>query len=126
VLGNSVFLLASQSLWWLLQPAALWSLPLLSVVHLLLSGLLVSLHRWLFDLSAQAQAQQQSELELTSRVDELLQDAYLPLSRDSSLPDRLVLLRQTLQHQLRREQEIRQLVRVQGLVDHELAIGNRI
>ena len=126
VLGNCVFLLASQSLWWLLQPAALWSLPVLSVVHLLLSGLLVSMHRWLFDLNAQAHAQQQSELELTSRVDELLQDAYLPLSRDSSLPDRLVLLRQTLQHQLRREQEIRQLVRVQGLVDHELAIGNRI
>jgi len=125
-LGNGAFLLGSQLVWWLLLPAMLWSLPVISVVHLLLSAVLLSLHRWLFDLNAQIQTQQQSDQELTSRVDELLQDAYLPLSRDSSLPDRLVLLRQTLQHQLRREQEIRQLVRVQGLVDHELAIGNRI
>jgi len=76
--------------------------------------------------SAEQHSLRQMVADLTGRVDDLLQDAYLPVSRDSTLPDRLTLLRQSLQHQVRREQEIRQLVRVQGLVDHELAIGNRI
>ncbi len=81
---------------------------------------------WLHQQAVSQREQAQVIAQLTNRVDDLLQDAYLPISRDSSLADRLSLLRQSLQHQVRREQEIRQLVRVQGLVDHELAIGNRI
>jgi RNase E specificity factor CsrD len=92
----------------------------------LLSLISVLLLHWLHQQTMRQQEHQQILTQLTERVNDLLQDAYLPVSRDSSLPDRLTLLRQTLQHQVRREQEIRQLVRVQGLVDHELAIGNRI
>ncbi len=93
---------------------------------LLLNLVCVVLFYALHQEVSQLHNHQQMMTELTTRVDDLLQDAYLPVSRDTSLPDRLTLLRQTLQHQVRREQEIRQLVRVQGLVDHELAIGNRI
>lgn len=126
LLGNGAFFLVSQFIWWVWLPAVVLSVPVVSVVHLLLSGLLLSLHGWLRELSTQLQIQQQLDRELTSRVDELLQDAYVPVSRDSTLPERLVLLRHTLQHQVQREHEIRQLVRIQGLVDHELTIGNRI
>lgn len=94
-----------------------------AVILSLISALLLY---WLHQQALGQCKQQQIVAELTHQVDDLLQDAYLPISRDSSLADRLSLLRQSLQHQVRREQEIRQLVRVQGLVDHELAIGNRI
>ncbi len=94
-----------------------------AVILSLISALLLY---WLHQQALSQCKQQQIVAELTHQVDDLLQDAYLPISRDSSLADRLSLLRQSLQHQVRREQEIRQLVRVQGLVDHELAIGNRI
>lgn len=72
---------------------------------------------------------QQSRSELAQISDEithLMQDAYIPLSQQTLLPERLQLLRQALLLQQKREQEVRQLVRVQGLIDHELAIGNRI
>jgi RNase E specificity factor CsrD len=98
------------------------AVPAALILNLVCFVLSYALHQQV----SQLHNQQQMMTELTARVDDLLQDAYLPLSRDTSLPDRLTLLRQTLQHQARREQEIRQLVRVQGLVDHELAIGNRI
>jgi len=63
---------------------------------------------------------------IAEEINALMQDAYIPLSQQTLLPERLQLLRQALQQQQKREQEVRQLVRVQGLVDHELAIGNRI
>lgn len=62
----------------------------------------------------------------TTEINLLMQDAYIPLSQHTELAERLQLLRQSLLLQKKREQEVRQLVRVQGLVDHELAIGNRI
>jgi RNase E specificity factor CsrD len=64
--------------------------------------------------------------ETSLEINLLMQDAYIPLSQQTGLAERLQLLRQSLLLQKKREQEVRQLVRVQGLVDHELAIGNRI
>lgn len=93
---------------------------------LILSLVSIALLRVIHSQNNQHLELQELMSNLTERVDDLLQDAYLPISRDSTVPERLALLRQSLQHQTRREQEIRQLVRVQGLVDHELAIGNRI
>lgn len=124
--GNACLLLCNLLLVWLVTPSVQVPLIYSGVAHLLLSAVLLLMLRGMRQQEAVITAQRKMHEEMASRVDELLQDAYLPLSRDSSLPDRLILLRQTLQHQVRREQEIRQLVRVQGLVDHELAIGNRI
>lgn len=117
-----VFLLLTQILAVSITVLTVVAIPAVAILNLVSILLLKLVH----ELEQQQQSQQQIILELTGSVDTLLQDAYLPLSRDSSLSDRLRMLRQSLQHQLRREQEIRQLVRVQGLVDHELAIGNRI
>lgn len=117
-----VFLLLTQILAVSITVLTVVAIPAAAILNLVSILLLKLVH----ELEQQQQSQQQIILELTGSVDTLLQDAYLPLSRDSSLSDRLRMLRQSLQHQLRREQEIRQLVRVQGLVDHELAIGNRI
>ena len=111
----------------LILPVSLTTLFSVAVPASLMLNLTTGILWYLvYKQSAEQHSLRQMVADLTGRVDDLLQDAYLPVSRDSTLPDRLTLLRQSLQHQVRREQEIRQLVRVQGLVDHELAIGNRI
>jgi RNase E specificity factor CsrD len=55
----------------------------------------------------------EERLELTHQVD------LAPDSRLEKINDKLL-------HYIRRDLEVRHLVRVQGLIDHELAIGNRI
>ena len=65
-----------------------------------------------------------AELELN--LNQLMQDAHLPLAQQESLTLKLLRISKNQQAQARREQEIRHLVRVQGLIDHDLAIGNRI
>lgn len=55
----------------------------------------------------------EERLELTQRVD------LMPDIRLEKINDRLL-------NYIRRDHEVRHLVRVQGLIDHELAIGNRI
>ncbi|WP_254795757.1 EAL domain-containing protein [Arsukibacterium indicum] len=55
----------------------------------------------------------EERLELTQRVD------LMPDIRLEKINDRLL-------SYIRRDHEVRHLVRVQGLIDHELAIGNRI
>lgn len=66
--------------------------------------------------------------ELTvSRLLEQLEIKLELRSGNSLLPhQRLHKVAQNLNQLLRRDQEVRHLVRVQGLVDHELAIGNRV
>jgi len=121
--GLALMLLLSMQI----LPVSLTTLLSVAVPAALMLNLIAGVLWYLLhEQSAQQHSHRQMIADLTGRVDDLLQDAYLPVSRDSTLPDRLTLLRQSLQHQVRREQEIRQLVRVQGLVDHELAIGNRI
>jgi RNase E specificity factor CsrD len=46
--------------------------------------------------------------------------------RDASPSQNLHKVSERLSHLLKRDQEVRHLVRVQGLVDHELAVGNRV
>lgn len=49
------------------------------------------------------------------------------INRDESpLSQRLEQVSDHLNHLIKRDQEVRHLVRVQGLIDHELAIGNRV
>lgn len=93
----------------------------------LLFDLLLVLPLWLLLGRLEHYQQQQQEIAaLSAQLDALMQQAHLPLSQQDSLIGKLTLLQQNQQAQARREQEIRHLVRVQGLIDHDLAIGNRI
>lgn len=70
---------------------------------------------------------QQQDLEIISNnINELMVNSQLPIFATAQATDKLALLGHTLQTQQKRQQEIRHLVRVQGLIDHDLAIGNRI
>jgi RNase E specificity factor CsrD len=69
---------------------------------------------------------QQDFGQFESQLNQLLTGSHLPLAQDDSLTDKLLILQQNQQALVKREQEIRHLVRVQGLIDHDLAIGNRI
>lgn len=69
---------------------------------------------------------QQDFSQFENQLNQLLTGSHLPLAKDDSLSDKLLILQQNQQALSKREQEIRQLVKVQGLIDHDLAIGNRI
>lgn len=57
----------------------------------------------------------------------LLEDKLeLKASRDDSPSVALAKVTNQVTHLLKRDQEVRHLVRVQGLIDHELAVGNRV
>jgi len=57
----------------------------------------------------------------------LLEDKLeLKASRDDSPSVALAKVTSQVTHLLKRDQEVRHLVRVQGLIDHELAVGNRV
>lgn len=77
---------------------------------------------WLRDL----QQWELERLQLDADLDQLMLAANLPLAQQESLRLKLEKISQNQQAQARRQQEIRHLVRVQGLVDHDLAIGNRV
>lgn len=69
---------------------------------------------------------QQDFGQFENQLNQLLTRSHLPLAKEDSLSDKLLILQQNQQALSKREQEIRHLVRVQGLIDHDLAIGNRI
>ena len=69
---------------------------------------------------------QQDFSQFENQLNQLLTHSHLPLAKDDSLSDKFLILQQNQQALTKREQEIRHLVRVQGLIDHDLAIGNRI
>lgn len=69
---------------------------------------------------------QQEFVQFEHQLNQLLTGSHLPLGKEDSLSDKLQVLQQNQQACNKREQEIRHLVRVQGLIDHDLAIGNRI
>lgn len=119
VLADALLLLASASQQQFLPGATLWAY--------LLFDLLLLVPLWLLLGQLERSKQQQQDVDtLTAQLDALMQQAHIPLSQHDSLSDKLLVLQQNQQAQARREQEIRHLVRVQGLIDHDLAIGNRI
>lgn len=92
------------------------------IVNLLLIAAFVIAYRW----QRTAYKLQDEILDINNHINNLLHDAQLPIFAKSLIFDKLAVLGNTLQSQQRRQQEIRHLVRVQGLIDHDLAIGNRI
>lgn len=120
---DAIAVLWNQRLVWtdlgLLSPLPHW--PLL-VLH---SFILVAFWQWTRQASRlQHTADQQQRLQTHVRA--LLDFANLPASEQTSSIEQLSLLQKHLLHQQRRDEEIRRLVRVQGLLDQDLAIGNRI
>jgi RNase E specificity factor CsrD len=73
------------------------------------------------------QRQFKSELRMMEQQTELLlHHLELPFHKKTNPATQLQRVLLKLQNWQKRDSEIRQLVRVQGLVDHELAIGNRV
>ncbi|HAT42297.1 MAG TPA: GGDEF domain-containing protein [Rheinheimera sp.] len=62
----------------------------------------------------------------SDQIRAILDFANLPVSDDLDSVAQLEMLQKHLLHQQRRDEEIKRLVRVQGLLDQDLAIGNRI
>ncbi|MAD77561.1 MAG: GGDEF domain-containing protein [Rheinheimera sp.] len=116
--ANSLFVISAIFL-----PAnlAIWQLALLfnGLLALFLTGLFygVQYHRRSLATTVlqvdHAIKRLEERLELSQRVD------LMPELRLEKINDRLL-------NYIRRDHEVRHLVRVQGLIDHELAIGNRI
>lgn len=79
--------------------------------------------RYLLRREQQFRQQQQQE---SAKLRAMLDFAHLPVSADLSRYEQLEMLQKHLLHQQRHDEEIRRLVRVQGLLDQDLAIGNRI
>ncbi len=90
--------------------------------HLLLLAPLFVAWRW----QLQQEKLKKEQLLFENNLNELIQQSELPATSQLSLIEKLKVIGDGLQSQQKRQQEIRHLVRVQGLIDHDLAIGNRI
>lgn len=103
------------------------SLPKPSYISYLILNILLMLafviaYRW----QSSADKLQDEIISIDNHINNLLYDSQLPIFAKALVVEKLKMLGNTLQSQQRRQQEIRHLVRVQGLIDHDLAIGNRI
>ncbi len=102
------------------------SQPLTLLLYVVLN-LLLLLPLWLGLRSQRTVSQLQQDFrEFDRHLNQLLSDSHVPLAKNDKLSDKLLMLQKNQQALTKREQEIRHLVRVQGLIDHDLAIGNRI
>lgn len=82
---------------------------------------------WLF-MRHRRERHLQDEISELDNVIRLLQDKVnvRTTTEPQKLSQKLNRITERIGYLLKREQEIRHLVRVQGLIDHELAVGNRI
>ena len=97
------------------------------ILFLLLNGLFVLSLIPAFILARKQQRLLQHELDkLDHAVRDLERKVEINAREDSPPSQRLLLVSDHLNHLIKRDQEVRHLVRVQGLIDHELAIGNRV
>lgn len=79
---------------------------------------------WLF--SYQHKQLQQDNALLHSSIVQLEQRLELPTMPAQSKAEILQQVAERISHLVKRDQEVRHLVRVQGLIDHELEVGNRV
>lgn len=124
VVFNGLFLTLSSLLSFELPTPSSW---LLSLLLYAVMNVLLLLPLWLgLRWQAKTRQLQQEFGAFEQQLNQLLTGSHLPLGQEDSLSDKLQVLQQNQQALTKREQEIRHLVRVQGLIDHDLAIGNRI
>ncbi|RVT45961.1 EAL domain-containing protein [Rheinheimera sediminis] len=81
---------------------------------------------WLWWIRPYQQQFSQELQQLEQQTLQLMTHLDLPFHQDTNPATQLQRVVLKLQNWQKRDSEIRQLVRVQGLVDHELAIGNRV
>jgi RNase E specificity factor CsrD len=81
---------------------------------------------WLVWIRPYQQQFRQELQQLEQQTQLLLTHLDLPFHQETNPVTQLQRVLLKLQNWQKRDSEIRQLVRVQGLVDHELAIGNRV
>ncbi|MCA1929311.1 EAL domain-containing protein [Rheinheimera sp.] len=81
---------------------------------------------WLFWIHSYQRQFKQELQQLELQIQLLLSHLELPFHAGTNPATQLQRVLLKLQNWQKRDSEIRQLVRVQGLVDHELAIGNRV
>jgi len=81
---------------------------------------------WLFWIHSYQRQFKQELQQLELQIQLLLSHLELPFHAGTNPAIQLQRVLLKLQNWQKRDSEIRQLVRVQGLVDHELAIGNRV
>ena len=81
---------------------------------------------WLLWIRSYQQQFRQELQQLEQQTQLLLTHLELPFHQETNPTTQLQRVLLKLQNWQKRDSEIRQLVRVQGLVDHELAIGNRV
>lgn len=81
---------------------------------------------WLLWIRPYQQQFRQELQQLEQQTQLLLAHLDLPFHTETNPATQLQRVLLKLQNWQKRDSEIRQLVRVQGLVDHELAIGNRV
>ncbi|MBU1620529.1 MAG: EAL domain-containing protein [Gammaproteobacteria bacterium] len=99
-----------------------WSVP----DYLLLNLPFVIWLLWLLWIRPYQQQFRQELQQLEQQTRLLLNHLDLPFHTGTNPATQLQRVLLKLQNWQKRDSEIRQLVRVQGLVDHELAIGNRV
>lgn len=128
-----LFLLLINLCYWLLQTVALpqsmseLTTSTLSIYLLLNSGIILLAALGWFIWRNQRQAFHKALLhDVTAEINQL--EAKLELIHSADMPpaERLQYITQRINFMLKRDHEIRHMVRVQGLIDHELAIGNRV
>lgn len=107
-----------------LDPALVKSFEVLD--YLLLNFPVVLWLLWLLWIRPYQRQFKQELQQLEQQTEQLLGQLDMPFHAGGHISAQLQRVLLKLQNWQKRESEIRQLVRVQGLVDHELAIGNRV
>jgi RNase E specificity factor CsrD len=95
--------------------------------YLLLNSVFAALCLPLYWLVRRQRNAMQREMVQLDKVLRALEEKVEIRDHDAAIPSQsLQHISERINHLLKRDQEVRHLVRVQGLIDHELAIGNRV
>jgi RNase E specificity factor CsrD len=95
--------------------------------YLLLNSVFAALCLPLYWLVRRQRNAMQREMVQLDKVLRALEEKVEIRDHDAATPSQsLQHISERINHLLKRDQEVRHLVRVQGLIDHELAIGNRV
>ncbi len=119
VIALTLLLLTSAS-FYVLNPNAFSAFALLASLVLWPCSLLRLFYCYRFRNLQQVAVKQQ---QLISAIYRQLE---LNVASESTELQQLTQISQRVSHLLKRDQEVRHLVRVQGLIDHELEVGNRV
>lgn len=115
-----ILLSLTSGAFYLLNPNSIASATLVTGLVLLPCSLL-----WMH-FSYRLRKQQQSAVAQQQLITTLYDQLELKRTPEQTELQQLAQISQRISHLLKRDQEVRHLVRVQGLIDHELEVGNRV